>query len=162
MRPAGDRTGSGGGDIRRLQGADAPVVAALARRCLYEVNAADYPREVIESLAAKYTPEYVAARAAQREMYVFADSDGNAVGTITVDDGEVSGLWVNPDRQRGGVGRALLAHAERLAAQRGHERMTLAASLTAVGFYEGLGYALTDRRSNADGSETLTMTKTLT
>ena len=47
-------------------------------------------------------------------MYVFADLAGNAVGTITVDDGEVSGLWVDPDRQRGGVGRALLAHAERL------------------------------------------------
>jgi len=47
---------------------------------------------------------------------------------------------VDEDRQRGGVGKALVAAAEREAAVLGYARMTLHARQTAVGFYERLGY----------------------
>ena len=39
-----------------------------------------------------------------------------------------------------GVGRELVAYAERLAVQAGYRRITLHARRTAEGFYEGLGY----------------------
>ena len=48
-------------------------------------------------------------------------------------------LFVEPRHIRGGVGRALLAHAVAEARQRGAERLTILADPNAVGFYERNG-----------------------
>jgi GNAT superfamily N-acetyltransferase len=56
---------------------------------------------------------------------------------------EVQDVFVAPDRRRLGVAAELMAAAERLAAQRGHTRITLGhgvANEPARRLYEGLGY----------------------
>jgi len=55
-------------------------------------------------------------------------------------EGEVVAVYVHPDCARRGVGSAILANLEGYARGRGLAKLTLTASLNAVGFYERVGY----------------------
>jgi GNAT superfamily N-acetyltransferase len=76
--------------------------------------------------------------------------DGTApVGHVClewIDPPELQDLFVLPARRSGGIGRALIAAAERAAAGRGHRRLVLTVGLDntrAVAIYERLGYTRT-------------------
>jgi len=56
-------------------------------------------------------------------------------------DVQMRQVAVRPDRQRQGIGQALVAHGEALARQLGFRRIMLHARDTAVPFYQKLGYA---------------------
>ncbi len=51
-------------------------------------------------------------------------------------------MAVSKDQQGKGIGRALVAAAERHAIISGYERMVLHARKTAIGFYESMGYTI--------------------
>ena len=61
--------------------------------------------------------------------------------------GEVRAVYVRPDRIRSGVGRALYSALELIARDRGLRELHLDASLSAVAFYEAMGFEV---RSEAD------------
>ncbi|MGK5557985.1 GNAT family N-acetyltransferase [Actinomadura kijaniata] len=129
--------------IRPLHPADAPAVAAIARRCLLEVNARDYPPEIVDALCAHNTAERFLEAADRRRIFVasLAGSEGvRVVGTVSLEGNEVSSLFVDPEVHGRGVGRLLMEHAEREVAAGGHVRVELNASVTARRFYAGLGY----------------------
>jgi N-acetylglutamate synthase-like GNAT family acetyltransferase len=56
---------------------------------------------------------------------------------------ELDGLFVEPDRMRGGVGRRLVEDAKRIARERGARRIDVVANPQALAFYEAVGFALT-------------------
>lgn len=69
-------------------------------------------------------------------------------------------VFVAPDAQERGIGRALMAAVERAAEEADVARLTLQSSLTAVGFYDRLGYRAV--RENLHGEErTIVMEKRL-
>lgn len=71
------------------------------------------------------------------------------LGRVIVDEAEILALATDPDRQRRGQGRAVLAAFERQAAARGAVTVFLevaAANLPARGFYSACGYTETGRR----------------
>ena len=83
-----------------------------------------------------------------------AELDGEIVGFTTVgrcrdadagpDDGEVFAIYVDPDRWGSGIGRALIALAERRLRERGARRVVLwvlAGNDRARRFYERAGYS---------------------
>lgn len=53
---------------------------------------------------------------------------------------ELDGLFVEPARMRGGVGRRLVADARRLARERGAQQIDVVANPQAVAFYEAVGF----------------------
>jgi GNAT superfamily N-acetyltransferase len=82
----------------------------------------------------------------------FVAWDGEApVGHVClewIDPPELQDLYVLPDRQSGGIGRALIAAAEDAVAARGHARLVLTVGLDnerARTIYERLGYTRTVR-----------------
>jgi len=79
--------------------------------------------------------------------HFLATDDGGPVGTARLHitgDGEVKAerVAVLPGHRTGGVGRALMDALEKEAARRGHVTIGLGAQVTAIGFYEKLGYAV--------------------
>ncbi len=84
---------------------------------------------------------------AVRPMYLFAREAGRAAlgGIIARSWGtccEVQILWVEPDRRRTGLGRELMARAEREAKARGCELVYLDTfTFQAPDFYRRLGYS---------------------
>lgn len=93
------------------------------------------------------------------------------LGRVVVDEAEILALATDPDRQRSGAGRAVLARFETQARARGAVSVFLevaAENTPAIGFYTACGYRMTGRRKGyykrSDGSrdDALLMSKALT
>jgi GNAT superfamily N-acetyltransferase len=74
-----------------------------------------------------------------------AEQDGVVVGFSVLleasgDGCELDGLFVEPERMRGGVGRELVDDAKRIARERGARRIDVVANPQAVAFYEAVGF----------------------
>lgn len=73
----------------------------------------------------------------------------SALLKFTGDSGYLGMLSVHPDAQAGGVGKQMLAEAERMAIERGCTKMTMMVIAThrpeLVSYYQRRGYALTGR-----------------
>jgi alkanesulfonate monooxygenase SsuD/methylene tetrahydromethanopterin reductase-like flavin-dependent oxidoreductase (luciferase family)/ribosomal protein S18 acetylase RimI-like enzyme len=129
--------------IREFRPDDAAAVAALWRR-------------VFDDHSRWRAPEAIFARRRrrQRELFLIATIDGAIVGTTLAGyDGHRGWLYrvaVAPERQRHGIGRALVHEAERRLAQLGCPKINLqieGANELVVAFYDRLGYAAEDRIS---------------
>jgi ribosomal protein S18 acetylase RimI-like enzyme len=87
----------------------------------------------------------------QREWFLVAEDDGRVVGSVMAGyDGHrgwVNYLAVDPSQQRSGLGRELMAEAERLLGDAGCPKINLQVRGTneaALGFYERIGYTRDD------------------
>ena len=76
---------------------------------------------------------------------IVAENVGELLGFAVVlrrDDGdaELDGLFVEPEQWRNGIGRALLEHAERIAAKDGAATLWVTANTRALEFYGACGF----------------------
>jgi GNAT superfamily N-acetyltransferase len=127
--------------IRPVTVEDAGAIAALSRELGYPVSA--------EVVAVRM--ERLRGRDDQLVLAAVAD-DGTLAGWIHAADQdlveserrcEILGLVVDGRRRRGGIGRRLVAEAERWAASRGLRRMSVRSNVTreeSHPFYEAQGY----------------------
>ncbi len=117
--------------------ADEAAVIALWRRCGLVRPWNDPARDIARK------------RAEQPELFgVLRDDDAGVVGTVMAGyDGHrgwINYLAVDPDRQRQGLGRRLMAWAEERLAARGCPKINLQVrqgNEAVLGFYAALGYA---------------------
>jgi len=77
-----------------------------------------------------------------------AEHDGELLGFAVLleregEACELDGLFVEPGRMRGGVGRRLVEDTVRMARQRGARRIDVVANPQAVAFYEAVGFVTT-------------------
>ncbi len=90
-----------------------------------------------------------------------ASLDGEVVGFVAYADAELTWLYVHPDRQGRGVGRALLRHALAHARSEGAGRVetTVLDGNRARALYESEGFTLVETRTGAlVGNEAFTAT----
>lgn len=85
------------------------------------------------------------------DLFLVAEANGIVVGTVMVGyDGHrgwINYLGVDPECQRQGVGRALMAEAERLLRAEGCPKINLQirnSNIGAIEFYRRIGYAVDD------------------
>jgi GNAT superfamily N-acetyltransferase len=145
--------------IRTARPVEAEAISRLIQRTVEETNSRDYDRAAIEGLKADFSPQRVERRMRERLVYV-ATLGGELVGTASLAADQVHAVFVDPTRQRAGIGAALMAFIERLARHKGLERLVLTSSKTAVSFYRKLGYDPLEP-VHSEGIETLLMQKAL-
>ncbi|MFC7235409.1 GNAT family N-acetyltransferase [Halosegnis marinus] len=121
---------------------DAETTAAWAKRG--ERSGDDYP---VDDPASRFV--------------VAVDAGVLGFGEVVPDEREVRAVYVRPDRERGGVGSAILAHLEGYAAGAGCSELTLQSSLNAVGFYERAGYERVGEGESPGGIAVVEMRKDL-
>lgn len=129
---------------------DGEAVAAVHRRAVEAVPEEITPAADRESWAHGIRPEtYAAIEAAGRESFLLAEVGGRVAGFVSYapgeGEGQISGLYVDPDWQRRGIGRRLAEHAEAILRGHGVERVRVRASLAGVPAYAALGYEETGR-----------------
>jgi ribosomal protein S18 acetylase RimI-like enzyme len=91
------------------------------------------------------------------ELWV-AEADGAVAGFVALDDDEVTWLYVDPQRYRQGVGRALLRHALAAAGPR-VEVTVLDGNPAALALYRSEGFTVTETRTGPlVGNEAFTAT----
>lgn len=140
--------------VRLFAEEDATAVAALIRTTLLTSNAADYPREELETIAEWYSAEGLVSRIGhcQRIVAVTRDATREVLGTAARRENHLEGFFVSPSWQGRGVGELLLSTLEDAARADAMRVLWLESSLTAVGFYEKAGFArIGEARDLGDG-----------
>ncbi len=87
----------------------------------------------------------------EREVWLAVD-DGEPVGVLVLDGGDLDWLFVVPQAQARGVGSALLDHAKSLRPD-GLSLWTFVSNVAAQRFYEGRGFVEAERTDGAANEE---------
>ncbi|SEN55775.1 Predicted N-acetyltransferase YhbS [Pseudomonas sp. ok272] len=125
--------------IRLATPPDAEAISRVIIDALRESNAEDYPAQVIAQVEQSFSPEAVLGLLGQRRVYV-AIVDHQVVATASLDRDVVRSVFVAPSRQGAGIGRLLMKQIHAVALDEGIEWLRVPSSITAEGFYGGLGY----------------------
>jgi GNAT superfamily N-acetyltransferase len=146
--------------VRKFQNKDARKLSYLIKRALNEVNIKDYPKKVIVYLSKQNAPSKLIEKSKRRDIYVIVDGD-RILGTAGLENNNVFSVFVNPAYHGKGVGQKLMGYIERVAKKRGIDRLKLPSSLTAVSFYEKLGYKKIKKVFNKSTGYAIIMEKKL-
>src|SRR5436305_2791350 len=125
--------------IRPAQSEDAEGVSRLIISALRETNAKDYPEAVIARVEQSFSPAAVSDLLKHRLVFVAINND-TIVGTASLDGQVVRTVFVDPQCQGRGIGRALMAELERVAVERDIAVLAVPSSVTAEPFYAKLGF----------------------
>jgi ribosomal protein S18 acetylase RimI-like enzyme len=138
-------------NIRPFQSADEHAVVALWDRCGLTRPWNDPRKDIRRKLAVR------------PDLFLVAELEGAVIGTVMVGyDGHrgwINYLSVDPDHRRRGVGRALMAEAERLLRLEGCPKINLqvrTGNTEVIEFYRRVGFLTDDvvsmgRRLEVDG-----------
>lgn len=138
--------------IRPAGPTDAEALSALILHTVRISNAADYDADTITAISRNFTPALVLEKMASRDVFVAHTVSGDICGTVSLGNGKLHSLFVDPDFQRNGLGRRLVVHLEQHARTTGLTDLHLSSSLTARPFYARLGYRDIRFEPRADGS----------
>ncbi len=134
--------------IRRFTPADAAAVVSLFRNTVRRVNLGDYTPEQVRAWAPDEISVGEWAASMQGRFAVVAESGGILVGFADLaPDGHLDRLYVHADRQREGIGRALLAAVVAEAERRGGAELHVEASITALPFFRAHGFVVVTRQT---------------
>jgi len=134
-------------------------ISTIIVQALRETNARGCSAAIIDCAAANFSPSDIVARVADRLVLV-ATIDEKIVGTASLHQSTVRIVFVRPDRQKRGIGSALMREIERSAGTRSVAELTAPSSVTAEAFYRRLGFIPLRDEFHGEG-RTIIMTKQL-
>ena len=133
--------------IRKFTEQDAQAVSELIVTTIRISNTKDYPADLMEELVKTETPEHVLQRASWTHFYV-AEDGGEIVGCGAIgpywgktDESSFFTIFVRPDRQGQGIGRKIVETLEADEFALRARRIEIPASITALPFYQKMGYS---------------------
>ena len=142
--------------IRRFTEEDAKAVSALIIRTIRISNARDYSVELMEELVKTETPDHVLQRASWTHFYV-VEEEGESVGCGAIgpywgreDESSLFSIFVDPDCQGKGIGRAIVEKLEQDEFALRAVRIEIPASITGLSFYQKMGYSFKDGKNEID------------
>jgi formylmethanofuran dehydrogenase subunit C len=129
--------------VREYRPVDAPALLGVFRAAIRRTAASDYnPAQIRAWGSDEIDPVRWAARFDGRYVRV-AEVAGEPVGFAELNpDGYLDRVYVSPDHNRRGVGRALMRELITEARQRGLARLWVEVSLTARPFFEAAGFRM--------------------
>ena len=132
--------------IRKFENSDAVKTHQMIAHTLRTVNINDYSKEFIEETIQRLSPEVLISRGESSHFNVLCEGD-KIIGC-----GAIAGFWgsetesilltifIHPDHQGKGYGRKLIEMLENDEYFKRANRVEIPASITAVGFYQKMGY----------------------
>mgnify|MGYP001668327436 CR=1 FL=1 len=142
--------------IRRFKKEDAKVVSDLIVKTLLITNAVDYGREYMQEYCENMTVEKVLECDRDTHFYV-AVEDGKIVGcagiglnTQNTEVSELHKLFIDPEYQGRGIGKNILSVLEKDEYALNSKKITGTSSITAVDFYEKMGYGYKEGTKTLD------------
>lgn len=127
--------------IRPMQDGDAAAMHAIHERAVRISCAPALPPEVVDAWLHGRSPAgFLRAHDDGGERFWLAEIRGLRAGFAGWLGDRLTALFVDPDHQGSGAGRALLAACDRDAAARGEALMRLDSTYNAQAFYERAGF----------------------
>ena len=134
--------------IRRFAPEDVTDVRTIILRCLREVNAKDYTSDKIDEVCGHFSVETLLKQAETAHMYVAASASGRILGTGTIapffgseTESVLLTIYVLPERIGHGIGTEIIRALEQDEYFLRANRIEIPAAITALGFYQKMGYA---------------------
>ncbi len=130
--------------LRMFKDADIPAIAALYYNTVRQVNARDYNPRQIDAWAPEIAPNaFWQSRFGHYQVFV-AEQDAGVVGFAEFDNigGRIDCFYVHHEKQRTGIGAALLRRIEDQARRRNLHRLFADVSITARPFFAKNGFTL--------------------
>lgn len=124
--------------LRTYTVTDAAGCCAVIRACLPSLDGLD--DAALSAVAAALTPDELHAELGPAVALVVTDSTGRVLALGAIAGADLKWLYVLPNRQRQGLGTALLEALEIRARDAGLERLHLEASPGAASFFRKMGY----------------------
>lgn len=125
--------------IRQFQTADADLVKQLIHNTINTSYQLIYPQQAINFFKGFHSLEKIRGRAEKGKTIVL-EKNGEIIGTGSVIEGEILGVFVKPACQKQGYGKLLMLELEQIAASKSCSEVSLSVSLPSRQFYERLGY----------------------
>lgn len=133
--------------IRRFDPADADAVVRVSELATRITSGAVYDAAFVEEMVAQQDRAYFLRRGEQMHFYVACEDDGTVIGCAAFGpyyknpaEGCFYSVFVLPEKQKRGVGRALIETIERDPLFLRAPRVVIPASINALHFYQELGY----------------------
>lgn len=121
--------------IRPIGKEELEEALGLIHQSIRVLNARDYKPTQIESVIQTYKISTL-----REKGVIVAEYHDKIVGVAKLSGRTVQAVFTHPQFVRKGVGKALVKELERRARSRNAQDLSLMASITAVEFYEALGY----------------------
>lgn len=133
-------------NIRRFTISDAQETAAMIAKTLRISNVKDYTPEMMEECVLSLSSEKLIERAGWLHFYV-VENENRIIGCGGIgpywgkaDESSLFTIFVDPDCQGKGIGRAIINTLEQDEFYLRAKRVEIPSSITAVNFYKKFGY----------------------
>lgn len=141
--------------IREFREPDLGQVRRLIHHTIELCYSRVYPPRAVRFFKDFHSEAKILERHRQGEILV-VEQEGAIIATGAIDGSEIFGVFVHPDHQHRGLGRALMVELEARAKRNGFEEAVLSVSLPSRAFYRSLGYqAFEDRSKDLGNGERL-------
>lgn len=144
--------------VRSFDKSDAQEVSSIIRRAIMERDNRDYTLEQLYSSANYYSAENICSELNKKITYVCLEAD-KIKGTATLRRDEIMTVFIDPDCQGKGMGIKLMELLENDAVKKGLSRVWLVAWLSAVSFYQKLGYSFVKYKIHSSWGKGIVMEK---
>ncbi|MGM9639159.1 MAG: GNAT family N-acetyltransferase [Butyricicoccaceae bacterium] len=151
--------------IRRFQKGDEPAVSNVICTTLAASNRESYSAAFIEKQIRSYSPAQIAVIAEEAHVYIACDGEmpigcgGIADFWGSTEESYLTSIFVLPEYQGKGVGRQIVEALEADEYFLRAWRIEVGSSLTAVSFYQKMGYTFRNGITDADKYGTVRMEK---
>ena len=125
-------------EIVTAQKDDLKTILAITHTTIKTIYPRYYPAGAVQFFLEHHSDEHVMADISEGKVFLIYEK-GEPVGTVTVSDHNINRLFVLPEHQHKGYGKALLAFAEKKILET-YDYIQMDASLPAKGIYLKRGY----------------------
>lgn len=129
--------------IRKAEPKDLQIVFKITHTTISEIYPRYYPSGAVKFFLDYHSKDAVAKDISDGKVFICYAPDGTAAGTVTICGNEIQRLYVLPEYQGRGFGRALVEFAEQELFKTVDE-VIVEASLPAKGLYKKRGYTETE------------------
>jgi N-acetylglutamate synthase-like GNAT family acetyltransferase len=132
--------------IRPFRESDAETIRELIHHTIEVSYSPVYPPRAVQFFKDFHTATKIIERHRKGEILV-VEKDGKVIGTGSIVDVDIFGVFVKPNFQHQGYGKTIMQELEKKAFINGISEVSLSVSLPSRKFYESLGYEIIEDRS---------------
>lgn len=118
---------------------DAKEISACRQKAIKKLYGNGYSEKGIKDLLSHSSFSSVVMDLADYDIFVLVD-DGNIIGTVSLGDGQIGELHVDPGYAGRGIGKRLLSFIEKYARSQGLDEIYVFSGLPSERFYRKHGY----------------------
>ncbi len=129
--------------IRKAETSDFNIVKKITAETINAIYPHYYPKGAVEFFINHHNDENILSDIEDGKVFLCIDAEGNAVGTVTLNENEIGRLFVLPEFQGNGYGRELLDFSEKAVSEE-YDSIVLHASLPAKNIYLKRGFRIAE------------------